>query len=140
MKPLGIKLSWIWALAFLLSGVLGFTPNPVVGSEGFFITDTLHNVVHLTSGLAFIAVALMWKTPAKFMLGFGIVYMTVGVVGFFTTMDSPQGMLLGLIHINAMDNFLHLALGVAILASGYLAKNVDAMPRRSGSRVWPQPL
>ncbi len=124
MNTLGIKLAWMLSATFLLATIIGFIPNPLVGSGALFEANTAHNLVHLATAIGFAIVATMGN-PASihFMLGFGVVYLLVGVAGFFVTGFSSEGMLLGFIHINALDNFLHLGLGVVILISGLVAKS-----------------
>ena len=123
MKTLGIKLAWIFSATFLLATVIGFIPNPLVGSDGLFITNTPHNLVHLVTAIGFAIVAGMGNLPStKLRLGFGVVYLLVGMVGFLVTGTGSEGMLLGFIHINVLDNILHLGLGAAILVSGLIAK------------------
>lgn len=136
MNTLGIKLSWACTAAFAFAGILGFIPNPIVGPDAVFVTNTAHNLVHFITSLGFSAVALMGNTPSiRFMLVFGIVYLLVGLMGFIVTMENSQGMLLGLIHINSLDNFLHLGLGAVILISGYVAKTTFEMQSRIQTSV-----
>ena len=45
----------------------------------------------------------------------GIVYAAVAVLGLIV----GPGILLGLVHINSADNWLHVALAVVILAAGF---------------------
>lgn len=123
MNTLGIKQSWVFSAAFLSAAVIGFIPNPLVGSDGLFITNAPHNLVHLVTAIGFVIVARMGNLPSiNYMLGFGVVYLLVGMIGFLVTGIGSEGMLLRFIHINALDNFLHLGLGTAILASGLVAK------------------
>lgn len=122
MKTLGINLAWFWMFAFVSVGILGFIPNPVVGVDSFFITNTAHNLVHVLTGAGFTIFALMGNTSSiLFLLGFGATYILVGLIGFFVTTGTSQGMLLGFIQINTFDNFLHLTLGIGILLSGIIA-------------------
>jgi len=128
MDTSGTKLAWIFSATFLLAAITGFIPNPLVGSDGIFITNTPHNLVHLATAIGFLIVALMGNAAAtNFMLGFGVVYLLVGAVGFLVTGISSEGMLLGFIHINALDNILHLGLGTAILISGIFSKTSTGM-------------
>jgi len=53
MNTLAIKLSWIFSAAFLLAAVIGFIPNPLVGRDGLFVTNTPHNLVHLATAIGF---------------------------------------------------------------------------------------
>ncbi|QPJ61234.1 MAG: DUF4383 domain-containing protein [Candidatus Nitronauta litoralis] len=122
MNTFATKLACFFSAAFLLAAVVGFFPNPVVGANGVFITNAAHNLVHLATSLGFAAVAILGNTASlAFLKGFGATYLLVGAVGFFVTGMGSEGMLLGFIHINAMDNFLHLALGTTILTSGILS-------------------
>lgn len=136
MNTLGIKLSWACVAAFTFAGILGFIPNPVIGPDAIFVTNTAHNFVHLVTALGFSIVALMGNNPSiRFMLIFGVTYLVVGLLEFVVTMNDSPGMLLGFIHINSLDNFLHLGLGAAILISGYVAKTAGEMQNRYQSSV-----
>ncbi|GJL77626.1 MAG: membrane protein [Nitrospinaceae bacterium] len=131
MDSLGTKLAWIFSGTFLLATVVGFIPNPLVGSEGIFLTNTPHNLVHLVTAVAFLIVAKMGNVPSiRFMQIFGPVYLLVGLIGFAVTGTSSTGMLLGFIHINALDNFLHLGLGAAIFSAGTIANNALKLSNR----------
>lgn len=115
------RIAWIFAAAFAGAGVLGFTSNPLVGAEGLFVTNAAHNLVHLVSGAAFAGAAFAGgRFVSRFMLTFGVVYLLVGVLGFALLGGAAQGHLLGLVHINTADNFLHVGLGAAILTAGLL--------------------
>ena len=50
----------LFGVVFLLVGVLGYVPNPIVGPAGIFATNSLHNVIHLLSGIALLAVTILW--------------------------------------------------------------------------------
>jgi hypothetical protein len=111
----------IWALAFLAVGALGFVDNPIVGTSGnaIFHADTTHNIVHLASGLLFLLVALASPGSARSVLIlFGLVYLALGVLGIVQVGTSGMGQLLGFLHVNGNDNYLHIALGVLIILTG----------------------
>lgn len=137
MDSFGTKLAWIFSAAFLLATVIGFIPNPLVGENGIFLTNTPHNLVHLVTAIAFLIVAKMGNVPSiRFMQIFGPVYLLVGLIGFTVTGTSSTGMLLGFIHINALDNFLHLGLGAAILIAGTIANStlkLSDRPQQEGT-------
>ena len=117
------------AAAFALVGVLGFVPNPVVGPGSLFVTNAAHNAVHLVTALAFVGVALAGASASiTFMKVFGVVYLLTGVVGFVALGGAPEGHLLGVVHLNQMDNFLHLGLGALIFGLGLLAQRQPAAP------------
>lgn len=98
-----------------LVGILGFFPGltPNGALLGIFAIDPLHNIIHLLSGVVGLAAAFAASGAyARYYAGvFGAVYALVTIIGFI------QGTtVLGLIHINLADNFLHLAIAVASLA------------------------
>lgn len=108
----------IIGILFLAIGLLGFIPNPLVSPTGIFVTDPLHNIVHLASGavlLAGVYSSLGASTALKIV---GVVYGLVAVLGILG-IGVANGMLLGLIHINAADNWLHVGLALVILYAGF---------------------
>ena len=46
---------------FVLVGIVGFIPNPIVSSDGIFETNAIHNLVHLLTGTAFLVGASVFK-------------------------------------------------------------------------------
>jgi hypothetical protein len=106
---------------FILVGLLGFIDNPIIGDsdKAIFHADTLHNWVHIISGVLFVLVALASPASASMVLIlFGIVYTIIGIVGFISIGSGGMGKVLGFLHVNGADNFLHVALGVIILFAG----------------------
>jgi len=101
---------------FVIVGVVGFTPNPLVSPTGLFAVNTAHNLVHLLSGAAILACALSGVATALSLQIFGIVYALVAILGFF----SHGPMLLGLIRVNHADHWLHGLLAIVVLAAGFL--------------------
>ncbi len=125
-KNIGVKLAWAFAVAFVGATIMGFVPNPLVGEGALFVTNTAHNLVHLLTAIGFAAVALIGnKVSTRFMLAFGVVYFLVGIVGFVALGSAAEMMLLGIVHINFLDNFLHVGLGIAIAIAGYVALNSE---------------
>ena len=103
---------------FVLVGVLGFIPNPLVSSEGIFEVNAMHNLVHLLTGAAFLFGGLVLE--GKEALTLKVVtgaYFGVAVLGFLTSGNT----LLGLVHINEADRWLHLGLAIAMLAAALVA-------------------
>src|SRR5688500_1761407 len=95
--------SLIFGVIFLAVGLLGFVPNPLVGAEhnAIFHTDSVHNMVHVASGILFLLVA--FSRPAKagtFLKIFGAVYLLLGIYGFATIGDSGMTTLLGFLPVN----------------------------------------
>ena len=104
---------------FVAVGILGFIPNPLVSANGFFVVNTPHNLVHLLTGAAFIFGAALFKGKESLVVtSIGIAYLVVAGLGFVTSGD----MLLGMVHINEADRWLHLGLAFAILLPGVLLR------------------
>ena len=104
-------------------GLLGFISNPIVGSaEGALLpTDTLHNIVHLGTGLLALGIAFgtSGKTQVDATFGFGILY----VVIFLAVLVSPT--LFGLFQVpaNAVLHVIHAALAIVSLGVAYMARS-----------------
>lgn len=110
-------LARVLGATFIGVGLLGFVPNPLVSPDGIFAVNTMHNLVHIITGAGFLIGSSMGKSRTT-ILGIGVAYVAVAILGFMT--DSH--LLLGMIHINEADRWLHAGLAVAILAGGYLSK------------------
>jgi hypothetical protein len=129
MKNLAITLAWAFAAAFLGAAVTGFVPNPLVGRHGLFVTNTAHNLVHLATAVAFVVVALRGETASiRFMQAFGVVYLLTGAIGFVTLGSQAEGHLLHLVHINRLDNYLHVGLGIVIASAGWVSRRYTNRP------------
>lgn len=115
----------LFGLIFLAVGLLGFIDNPIVGTseKAIFHADKVHNIVHIVSGALFVLVALAAPgASAGFLILFGLVYLAIGVVGFVTIGKEGMAKLLGFLHVNAADNYLHVALGIVIFLVGVSAR------------------
>ncbi len=110
---------------FLLVGILGFIPGITspyelgfAGHEseamllGIFQVSVLHNVVHLLFGAAGVAMARTNSGARSFLLYGGIVYLVLWVYGLVIDHESAANF----VPVNNADNWLHLALGVAMVA------------------------
>src|SRR5215212_4418081 len=100
----------IFGVAFLAVGVLGFILNPTGGELlGIFAVNVAHNLVHVAFGVLGIAAAYAgWSR--LYLQGVGVIYLLLCVLGFIPGLYVGEDMLLGLVHINLADNFLHLVL------------------------------
>jgi hypothetical protein len=119
--------SLIIGFTFIAVGLLGFVPNPVIynSHDAIFHADAVHSSVHILSGILFVAVALGATASAPtFMKVFGVVYFLLGVMGLLTIGDEGMTRLLGFLHVNGPDNFLHIALGIVIFLASTLKPNV----------------
>jgi hypothetical protein len=119
MKLTALSVAWVFAASFYAAAAIGFIPNPLLGPDGLFVTNAAHNIDHLLTGVGFTVVALAGsRASVVFMQAFGVIYLLTGVVGFLATGHGGDGHLLGLVHLNTLDNFLHPGLGVVIGAAG----------------------
>jgi hypothetical protein len=110
-------------IIFIAVGLLGFIDNPIVGASenAIFHADSLHNGVHIGSGVLFVLIALAAPTAISgFMILFGLIYLLLGVLGLVNMGSGMEGTekLLGILHVNGADNYLHVALGLVILIAG----------------------
>lgn len=113
------KLAWIFGAVFVLVGVLGFVPalTPDGYLLGIFEVDTLHNVIHLLSGVLALGAAWTGVYARLYFQVFGVVYGVVAVVGFL-----QGGSVLGLFPVNAADHLLHLVIAAVALYAGFAMK------------------
>lgn len=116
------------ACAFLLVGVLGFIPGITTDRDtlhghgpdshaelfGLFQVSVLHNVVHLLFGAAGLALA---STPARaraYLVGGGAIYLVLWLYGLLVDQQSQANF----VPLNTADDWLHLVLGVGMVALG----------------------
>ncbi len=110
---------------FLLVGILGFipgitpeAPGKFAGDEsdahllGIFQVSILHNIVHLLFGIAGLAMARTWDGARMFLIGGGILYLVLWLMGLIWITDW--------IPTNTADDWLHLVLGVGMVGAGFL--------------------
>jgi hypothetical protein len=132
MKLTATSVAWVFAASFYVAAAIGFISNPLLSPDGLFVTNTAHNIVHLLTGVGFTIVALAGSKPSVvFMQAFGVIYLLTGAAGFLATGQSGDGHLLGLVHLNTLDNFLHLGLGGVIAAAGWHFHTQSASVRPS---------
>jgi hypothetical protein len=103
-------------IVFVLVGILGFIPNPLISPTGLFAVNTMHNLVHLISGIVLLAGVYSFGAALGLKI-IGIVYALVAILGFFIVGDDQ--MMLGMIHVNEADKWLHVFLAVVILIAGF---------------------
>jgi hypothetical protein len=118
------------AVVFLLVGVLGFIPGittsydamSFAGHEsdakllGVFQVSILHNIVHLLFGLAGLALARTAPAARSYLIGGGAVYLVLWLYGLVIDHDSAANF----VPVNGADNWLHLLLGIGMIALGVL--------------------
>lgn len=119
--------------AFLIVGVAGFIPGitthfdnlQFAGHEGntkllgIFAVSVLHNLVHLTFGVAGQLLARTAVAADAYLIGGGAIYLLVSLYG----MSTDQGSSANFLPVNTADNWLHLVLGVAMIGLGLFTRS-----------------
>lgn len=115
---------------FLLVGILGFIPGITSNVDqlsfaghhsgamllGLFQVSVLHNAVHLLFGVAGLVLARSASGARSYLLFGGIIYLVLWIYGLVVDQDSAGNF----VPLNAADNWLHLLLGVAMIALALL--------------------
>ena len=113
---------------FLLVGILGFIPGitqniyPLSfaghgGNDtliGLFKVSVLHNIVHLLFGVAGLAMAKTTRSATSYLVGGGIIYLVLAIYGAVIDTGSAANF----VPVNTADNWLHLVLGLGMIALG----------------------
>ncbi|MBW9092116.1 DUF4383 domain-containing protein [Microbacterium jejuense] len=124
------KTALIVGIVFLIVGIAGFIPgltHPIehldgAGADsdallmGVFQVSVLHNIVHLLFGVAGLAVAAGARASRNYLIWGGVIYLVLFVYGLFAV-NAPE---VNLVPVNGADNWLHLVLGLGMLALGLL--------------------
>ncbi len=122
------NITGVFGLAFVLVGILGFFPNPLVSANGIFEVNTMHNLVHLLTGTAFLFGRFILTDREDATLKIvTTAYFGVALLGFATTGET----LLGFVHINQADRWLHFGLAMTMLVA--LLLRVRPLPQYTRS-------
>jgi hypothetical protein len=127
------------AVVFLLVGVLGFIPGVTTDFSsmtfaghhsdakllGLFEVSVLHNIVHLLFGAAGLAMARNVPGARLYLIGGGAIYLVLWLYGLVVAQDSAANF----VPLNPADDWLHLVLGLGMIALGLLTT------RRTADRV-----
>jgi hypothetical protein len=124
MRTTNIAQGWmaLVGLVLLAAGLVGFLNTPLAGSSAnaLLATDTVHNVVHLLTGLLALGIAfgLKGETQVNAVMGFGVLYAVI----FVAVLLSPT--LFGLFSVaaNAPIHVIHVAVALVSLAVGFMAR------------------
>jgi hypothetical protein len=118
------------AAVFLVVGVLGFIPGITTGYDGMtfaghdsdallfgvFQVSILHNIVHLLFGLAGLAMARTAPAARLYLIGGGAIYLVLWLYGLVVAQNTSANF----VPVNTADDWLHLVLGVGMIALGLL--------------------
>ena len=123
-------------IVFLAVGVLGFIPGITTNYSalaiyshhsdalllGIFQVSILHNIVHLLFGIAGLVLARTVSGARNYLVWGGVIYLVLFVYGLIVGQRSAANF----VPVNTADDFLHLVLGVGMIALGL------ALTRRRG--------
>ena len=108
--------SLAFGLPFVAAGFWGFIPNPVLSPNGLFEVNMMHNLLHVSVGAVFIIGAMLSEKAARRTLqSLSIAGIALAILGFVAKSD----LLLGLVHVNEADKWLHAALAVVIVFAAF---------------------
>jgi hypothetical protein len=106
----------IFGAMFVLVGLLGYTSNPLIGPDGLFMTNGAHNMTHILIGVILLFASTQTERAAYLSnMTFGALYLLLALMGFASIGNEGHTNLLGMVHINGADNWLHVALGVGMI-------------------------
>jgi hypothetical protein len=130
------------SITFLLVGVLGFIPGITTNYGdmtfaghhsdahllGVFQVSVLHNIVHLLFGLVGLAMARTAAAARLYLVGGGAIYLVLWLYGLVVGQDTGANF----VPLNSADDWLHLFLGLGMIALGLLL--VRRTPRAARAR------
>ncbi|MCX2710519.1 DUF4383 domain-containing protein [Mycolicibacterium sp. J2] len=115
---------------FLVVGIAGFIPGLTTHTDmltwaghhsgsmllGVFAVSVLHNVVHLVFGIAGLVASRTDTAARGFLVIAGVIYLVLTLYGLVIDHASTANF----VPLNTADNWLHLALGLAMVGLGVL--------------------
>jgi len=124
---------------FVLVGVLGFIPGVTTNFDqltfaghqseaallGIFNVSVLHNIVHLLFGIAGVLAARTFTAARTYLIIGGIIYLALFLYGMVIDHNTAANF----VPVNTADNYLHLVLGIGMVALGAL------LGRRAATRT-----
>lgn len=136
--------SMVVGAVFLLVGILGFIPGITTNYDqltfaghhseallmGVFQVSILHNIVHLLFGIAGFLFARSVSGARNYLIFGGVIYLLLWLYGLVIGHDSSANFL----PLNNADNWLHLVLGLGMVALGYFLSRNRKSPRTSQPR------
>jgi hypothetical protein len=127
MRTANIAQAWmaLVGLVLIAAGIVGFLNTPLAGSSAsaLLATDTVHNLVHVVTGLLALVIAFGLKGEAQVngVLGFGVLY----VIIFVAVLLSPTLFGLFSVSANAPIHVIHAAVALVTLAVGFTARGAS---------------
>jgi Domain of unknown function (DUF4383) len=114
---------WLYSRDHVNYGQLGFWENQS-DSElfGLFQVSVLHNIVQLLFGVAGLAFARSWKGARTYLIGGGLIYLAFALYGALIDQNRDANF----IPTNNADDYLHLVLGLGMVALAFLTSRHPA--------------
>ncbi|ROZ89159.1 DUF4383 domain-containing protein [Gordonia sp. OPL2] len=123
---------------FIVVGVIGFIPGITTHVDeldpaghrsdaqlfGVFTVSVLHNVLHVVYGVAGIVMARIGRWSHLYFIGGGLLYLALWLYGLAIDVNSPANFM----PIDNADNWLHLVLGLGMVALGALLRSRRPRP------------
>ena len=132
------RAAMLFGIVFALVTVAGFIPGITtdydrltvfddVGAKllGIFGVNILENIVHGLYAVAGFAAAASWAASKNYFIWGGVVYLVIWLYGLIIDLESSANF----IGVNNAANWLHFALGVAMIAIGFLLSRRVAADR-----------
>ena len=123
------KAAMLFGIIFLLVGVLGFIPGITTDYDGLTVFDDvgakllgifginiIENIAHLAFGVAGLLLSKSWSGAKNFFIWGGAIYLGLWLYGMLIDEQSAANFM----GMNEASHWLHLALGVAMVAAGFL--------------------
>ncbi|WP_250033594.1 DUF4383 domain-containing protein [Paractinoplanes maris] len=118
------------SIVFIVVGVAGFIPGITSNFSdltfaghhsdahllGIFQVSVLHNIVHLLFGVVGLALARTVQGARAYLVGGGAVYLVLWLYGLVVGQNSSANF----VPVNTADDWLHLFLGLGMIALGLL--------------------
>jgi hypothetical protein len=109
----------ILGVIFVIVGIAGFVAPNLLGAH----LSLAHNLVHIVSGALALYLGFAGSAGAArgFCIIFGIVYLLLGICGWFLGTGADHMFNIGtLLMLGKVDHIIHILLGVIFLAGGAL--------------------
>ena len=110
-------LAILMGIGFIFGGVAGYGVMPQFVEHGllfgYFEVDTMHNLIHIATGVIAIMAATSHRLSRLFFIYFGLIYAAAAILGFWRHGD------LFVMHVNMADNCLHAGVAVVALLIGF---------------------
>ena len=98
------NISLAFGLPFVAAGLPGFLSNPVSSPDGLFEANLMHSLLQVLVGAVFIIGAILSEeAERKTVQRLSIAGIAHAILGFV----DKSNLLLGLVHINEADKWLH---------------------------------